>query len=734
VRRDQAQFEPVPTLLLPSPAPWVAFSPRESTLATSAHTSREIRIWEVDATELARTQRPASSVHYVNAKAVLLGDSGVGKSGLARVLLGLDFEPTESTHGRKIWTLASEETELGDGARERRELLLWDLAGQPGYRVFHRQHLHDAAVAMVLFDARSDSEAFAGVGFWARALANPTRAFSARKLLVAARVDRGAPLASRGRVDEVVEHYGFDAYFETSAREGIGVDELRTALLERVPWADLPRITTTQVFYDLKQFLVEQKDAGHVLQGRQDLYESYLRSRTRSDISIDVLDACVDRMETAGLTRRLSFHDLVLLQPELLDAYGSWLAIEARRDPAGLGCISLARVQQGEFQMDSERLLANSPEELQLITATVQELLGRGIAFRQTTEEGDMLVFPSELLSELPDPLGKFAFNVGFDFEGDVVAILATLVVYLSYAPAFTRSELFRNAAIFKSAGGERCGILLEYPDRYRDERGRISVFFDEDAGQTSKLTFLRYIERHVKRMALPDSLARIRIYQCAKGYVFEDRVVDERERLGKVNVICPIHEEVIPIDDLAEQTAHVDAVVDEQLVISRETLEDERRLAALAEREKSDEFHVFLCHNSLDKTDVRKLAKMLRERGILSWIDEDGVLGGEQVVPQLDAAIRRAPAVAVVLGRRSLSRWQEQEFYLFYKRFVEEREAGKALSVIPVLLPGAPQDADVPLSLGSFSRIDFNTQGGLEDRQTMSRLVDAILNARSER
>ncbi len=39
---------------------------------------------------------------YTNAKILLLGDSGVGKSGLALVLAGEKFRPTESTHARRI--------------------------------------------------------------------------------------------------------------------------------------------------------------------------------------------------------------------------------------------------------------------------------------------------------------------------------------------------------------------------------------------------------------------------------------------------------------------------------------------------------------------------------------------------------------------------------------------------------------------------------------------------------
>jgi GTPase SAR1 family protein len=101
---------------------------------------------------------------------VLLGDSSVGKSGLALVLSGDAFRPTESTHGRHIWTFDRGTVFLQGGQIQTYETLLWDLAGQPGYRLIHQLHLSEVAVALVVFDARSETDPFSGVRHWDRAL------------------------------------------------------------------------------------------------------------------------------------------------------------------------------------------------------------------------------------------------------------------------------------------------------------------------------------------------------------------------------------------------------------------------------------------------------------------------------------------------------------------------------------------------------------------------------------
>jgi GTPase SAR1 family protein len=129
----------------------VAFHPTKPILATLGERETVIRIWQLDVDAILDAQPPEETAQYKNAKVVLLGDSGVGKSGLALVLTGHDFEATESTHAFHIWTFDKHEADLDDS--EARETLLWDMAGQPGYRVFHKLHLNDVAVALVVFDA-----------------------------------------------------------------------------------------------------------------------------------------------------------------------------------------------------------------------------------------------------------------------------------------------------------------------------------------------------------------------------------------------------------------------------------------------------------------------------------------------------------------------------------------------------------------------------------------------------
>ncbi len=187
----------------------LAFHPEKLVLATSGKEDQQIRIWKLDIDTIFTNYSSIPSVSYANAKVVLLGDSGVGKTGLGLVLSGETFTATISTHGRHIWTFDTQDVDLDETHIETQETLLWDMAGQPGYRLIHQLYLNEVAVALVVYYASSETDPFAGVYHWSRALSQAQRvqggsALPLKKFLVAARVDVGGVGVSRERIQTVV--------------------------------------------------------------------------------------------------------------------------------------------------------------------------------------------------------------------------------------------------------------------------------------------------------------------------------------------------------------------------------------------------------------------------------------------------------------------------------------------------------------------------------------------------
>ena len=127
-----------------------------------------------------------------------MGDSGVGKTALGWRLTQAEFKEHASTHGEQFWVLDTLKHRRSDGTEC--EAVLWDLAGQPDYRLIHGLFLDDADLALVLFDSANRQEPLHGVDYWLKALAHGQRK-PCRVILVGARADRGAPALTSAELD-----------------------------------------------------------------------------------------------------------------------------------------------------------------------------------------------------------------------------------------------------------------------------------------------------------------------------------------------------------------------------------------------------------------------------------------------------------------------------------------------------------------------------------------------------
>jgi WD40 repeat protein len=160
--------------------PGLAFHPTLPLLATSGskpdapedERSRLIHLWELDLDVLlgkAPEAGPAmKAVHHATAKIVLVGDSGVGKTGLGWRLAHGEYKEHSSTHGQQFWVV----NELGTRRQDSTECeaILWDLAGQPDYRLTHALFLDDSDLALILFDPTDSRDPLHGVEFWLKQL------------------------------------------------------------------------------------------------------------------------------------------------------------------------------------------------------------------------------------------------------------------------------------------------------------------------------------------------------------------------------------------------------------------------------------------------------------------------------------------------------------------------------------------------------------------------------------
>jgi hypothetical protein len=134
--------------------------------------------------------------------------------------------------------------------------------------------------------------------------------------------------------------------------------------------------------------------------------------------------------------------------------------------------------------------------------------------------------------------------------------------------------------------------------------------------------------------------------------------------------------------------------------------VQEERELMAkrqLEGKRAAGAFDVFLCHNVADKPAVLEIAERLMAHGILPWLDQWELRPGlpwQRVLEEQISSIRTA---AVFVGSGGIGPWQRQELDGFLREFNE-----RGCPVIPVMLPGAGGEPELPLFLRAMTWVDF--------------------------
>jgi len=515
--------------------------------AVSGSKDNTVRVWTLPKGPAGTAQANDEAV-YTNAKVLLVGDSGVGKSGLAIRLTEDRFEPTISTDG--VWaTQLKLPHEARPGERER-EIWLWDFAGQADYRLIHQLFLDETALAVLVFNPQSDNP-FEGLGQWDHDLQRAARR-PFRKLLVAGRCDRGGLRVSRASLDQFRKDRGFDAYLETSAQTASGCPELRAAIFDTIPWDQIPWTASPRIFRLLKETILKLKDEGKVLLRLAELRQQLEMRLPGETFTVDELRAVVGLLAGPGLVWRLEFGDFILLQPERVNAYAAAVVRKVRAHTDEIGVIAEEDVLTGKLDyQDMQRLPPD--EESIVLRAMHQTFVDHSLCLREPAGAGPLLVFPSYFKRERPDLGDHPAVFVSYRFRGPLEEIYATLVVRLLHTAAVNKDRLWKFAADFKTHEGRRAGLKMAPKGEGSAE---ISIYFEAGIPDDTKVTFIKYVHEHLKAKAV--DVVRQRHYVCPNPKCGEPveglRAVKTALERGNPSLRCQFCGKKIPLVDLIEQ------------------------------------------------------------------------------------------------------------------------------------------------------------------------------------
>lgn len=674
----------------------IAFHPKLPLLAAIADKGRSVDVWEIDMNKIHDAEPQLPLVYYSNAKVVLVGDSSAGKTCLGRALMELPFNPGAGTHGLNAWLFHTDVKGEKNGLGIKREVWLWDMAGQENYRLVHQLYLKDVAVALLVFNGFMQ-EPFKAVKYWNRALLKMHRTertanVQTVKYLVEARVDQGVSNYSDEFVAEICAEEEMDNYFRTSALSNAGIDELREVIREAINWDLLPEVVSTQFFEIIRDFLKDlQEETQITVAYTHSLLEMFLESGRMPDAELVITDlkkqfeTCIEFLESTGRMRRFRFGGLVLLRPELLSFYASAIinaAKDARTD--GFGQLKEQTVWDADFSIPESGRLQDSNEEKWMLLATVDDLMMHEVAYRDAENH---IIFPSQFIQENKDRFDHTDHpEIKFTFEGVVVNLYAQIVVRLGRSDEFELARIARNNVQYVNKYGATFGISLSEVDGY----GEMMLYFSPNADQVFRYMFELFVHSYLAEQAQPGSFKRRRLFTCHGCRTpFADLQVDRAHEMGLKYIDCPLcrtHVSLLdpPIDNEMEKVLRAS-----RLTMNRSADQKRRQEAAttlLSGKKATDNFDVLALYNTSSEQDYlaindrKGIGVELENRGIYMW--NEGAVTIEQAWREV---LPKVKSVTVFIGEEGVGSFDPEEIMEFAEYCVK---VGKPF--IFVILPNA--------------------------------------------
>ncbi len=531
-------------------SPSIAFHPKEFRLATLGEKDTVVRLWEIDPPRLLRSTDAAKPVHHTTAKVVLVGDHSVGKSGLGWTLVHGKFKEQSSTHGQQFWVLPQLGKLRDDGTEC--EAILWDLAGQPDYRLIHALFLDDVDLALVLFDSSNIGDPLHGVEFWLKQLKVgqgdrqselSNKQTGCHTILVGAQADRGTPTLTSDDLEEFCRQRGISGYLSTSAKEGWGLEELTGRMKELIAWEDKPATVTTVTFKRIKDYVLKLKEnqkGQPVIVSPQELRRQLEQTDARWEFTDAEMMTAVGHLENYGYVKRLRTskgEERILLAPELLNNLAASFVLEARRNLKGLGSLEEKRLMAGGYSFTELEQLSQVERDILLDSAALL-FLEHNVCFRETDPLGgnSYLVFPEliNLRKPMMEDEQTTEDSVAYAVSGAVENVYASLVVLLGYTQTFTRTNQWQRQARYVMGDGSICGFRQEGD---RDGELEFVLYFGSHVPKAGQKVFEGLFESFLARRNL--TVFRYEPVSCPNEHTINRAVVRERLRSVKGFAFC---------------------------------------------------------------------------------------------------------------------------------------------------------------------------------------------------
>ncbi|MCB9332972.1 MAG: TIR domain-containing protein [Lewinellaceae bacterium] len=576
-------WQPVAILDEPDNGWWVsqlAFHPTKPILAAHGENDTVIKLWELDYNILLGEDIVSDSTPYTTARIALVGDSGVGKTGLGWRIAHGKYKEHDSTHGQQFWVIDELGKKRADGAEC--QAVLWDLAGQSDYRLVHALFLKDVDLALLLFDPGNREKPLSGVEYWLKQLARSQKDHL-KTMLIAARVDRSKPAMT---TDELEEFCNFQSipggYLATSAKDGTGIAVLMEKLKTLIPWEQMPATITTHTFKRVKTFVLglkEQESRKTVLVSPADLRRQLEATDPDWEFTNAEMMTAVKHLENHGyvtICATSSGEQTILLFPDILVNLAASFVLEARGNPQGLGVLEEKKLLAGDYDFPDLETIESETEREVLLDAATSLFLEKNLCFRETLDgeyKHSLLVFPSLINEKRPKTADIVTEDdVSYLIKGSVENVYASLVVLLGYTSHFTRKNQWQNQAQYELKAKQVCGFR-----QLEEHEGEIelTLYYNKTMPGPGRLLFQGLFETFLQHRDV--HITRYEVVTCPSCQELQERasVIKQLDR-GRQSIFCSSCGTETPIPATTELTTVTgvdrEVISREQETVSRRT------------------------------------------------------------------------------------------------------------------------------------------------------------------
>ncbi|CAH0140606.1 MULTISPECIES: TIR domain-containing protein [unclassified Pedobacter] len=693
-------------------------------LVTRSHKDTALRIWKIDLNQLLLNKKRVKQVRYTTAKIVLVGDSGVGKTGLGWRISQGHFKEHESTHGQQFWVVDDLALTRTDGTEC--EAVLWDLAGQPDYRLVHSLFLDKVDLALILFDPTIRENPLSSAIFWLNQL-QMNRESQCPAILVGSRVDRGTSTLTQSELSDFAKNKGFTGgYLPTSASTNEGLDDLMTKIRSLIPWNSFSMTITTVTFKIIKEYILALKEntsQQSVLVTYEDLERAILKAKPEMMFEQDEFVSAVRHLENHGyvsVIQNSRREDFILLFPDLIINLASSVILEARKNPKGLGVLEENRLLDDKYAFPELDALSVTERKI-IIDATVSLFLKKAICFRENFNGSNFFVFPSLINEKKPSkPQESVIEGASYIVRGAIENVYPSLVVLLGYTNTFIRHNQWQNQAEYQIADNEVCGFIQRND---KEAEVEFTLYHIDDIPSHTKQLFQSLFERFLIRRNI--TIKRYLPVVCQKCQEQIQRpVVIDRVNKDKKSTFCHECGTEISLKNALENLTlqEFDEKVDDQKRIAdRRTLFETSliKLKSLLKTENNiNSPKCFICYawgNKEHEAWVLRFAKDLKSAGVNVLLDRWNNLPGSSISQYVDEIM--SSDFVIPVGSKLLSKKYEfttldsvvkQEQLLINTRL--RRKSVHGNTVIPVLIEGTQAESFTPF-LQDVVYVDFTRE-----------------------